>query len=230
MSLMDAYNTLQSDRVNDKEQFVDAILVLINSMLGDNLSEESTAIKALKEHKILEISENGDAKWLTRTFDESSVEILRKSIEQDIHKFANVPCMTDENFVGNSSGVAMRYKMLGFEQLTKIKQRYFTEGLKRRLKLFDEAIILKGGTTFAPDDVEIIFTRSLPVNESEIASMISQLDGIVSTETLITQLPFITDASAEMEKLKQQKEENVQLQQATFGYTENTEPVTEDEQ
>ena len=64
------------------------------------------------------------------------MEALRKSLEQDIHKFANVPCMSDESFGGNASGVAMRYKLLGLEQITNIIERYFREGLKERLRFF----------------------------------------------------------------------------------------------
>lgn len=227
ISLIDAYNILQSDRVNDKEQFVDAILLLINTSLGDNPDEESQAVKALRKNKILELGEDGDARWLTRTFDEASVEILRKAIEQDIHKFSNVPCMTDENFVGNSSGIAMRYKLLGFEQITKIKERYFTEGLKRRLLLFSNAMSKKG-MYFDPESVNITFARNLPVNETEIASMISQLDGKVPAEILLSQLPFIKNPGEAMKQLIKEKENDITYQKQKFGYIENI-PVSNEQ-
>lgn len=219
ISLIDAYNLLQSDRVNDKEQFVDSILLLLNSSLGDDAKEESEALKALKRERVLELHDNGDARWLTRTFDESSVEILRKAIEQDIHKFSNVPCMTDENFVGNSSGVAMRYKMLGFEQVTRIKERYFTEGLKRRIVLFENAMEKKGVPRFDPSVINITFTRNLPVNETEIASMVAQLSGQVPAEILLAQLPFIKDAEAAVHQMAREKADNLKRQQTAFGYT-----------
>ena len=41
ISLIDAYNTLMSDRVNDKEQFLEAILVLIGALLGDDEKEQA---------------------------------------------------------------------------------------------------------------------------------------------------------------------------------------------
>ena len=40
ISLINAYNTLQSDRVNDKEQFVKAILLISGQILGDTEEEE----------------------------------------------------------------------------------------------------------------------------------------------------------------------------------------------
>ena len=56
------------------------------------------------------------AEYLTRTFDESGVEILKKAIEQDIHKFSHIPCMSDESLWWKcQSGVAMEFKLLGME-------------------------------------------------------------------------------------------------------------------
>lgn len=219
LSLIDAYNLLQSERINDKEQFVDAILLLINASLGDSPEEESQSLNALKKQRALNLPENSDARWLTRTFDETSVEILRKSIEQDIHKFSNVPCMTDENFVGNLSGIAMRYKLLGFEQITRIKERYFSEGLKRRMRLFLNIMNATGKQTFDPDKVEITFTRNLPVNETEIASMVTQLSGQVPASILLSQLPFVKDSEKAIEELNREKDDAVKRQQLNFGYT-----------
>ena len=122
-SLIDAYNTLQSDRVNDKEQFVDSLLVIKGQILGDTAEEENSTYNAIKEYGVMTIDDTGDAKWLTRQFDENSVDLLRRSLESDIHKFSGVPCLSDESFSGNSSGVAMKYKLLAFEQMTKIKER-----------------------------------------------------------------------------------------------------------
>ena len=38
--------------------------------------------------------------------------------------------------------------------------------------------------------------------------MVNTLDGIVSTETLLAQLPFIDDVQGEMDKLDKEKEAN----------------------
>lgn len=193
ISLIDAYNVLQSDRVNDKEQFVDAILLIKGQVLGDSSSEESETYKAIKEYGIMTIDDGGDAKWLTRQFDEASVDILRKAIENDIHKFSGVPCMNDVNFSGNSSGVAMRYKLLAFEQMTKIKERYFSEGIKLRLKMMANALLTMKAIKIDIDDIQVLFTHSLPENEAELAETASRLKDIVPSERLIKLLPFIPD-------------------------------------
>ncbi|MBQ9383788.1 MAG: phage portal protein [Ruminiclostridium sp.] len=188
-TLIDAYNTLQSDRVNDKEQFVDSLLVIKGQVLGDTADEQQETFGAIKKYGVMTIDDTGDAKWLTRQFDENSVDVLRRSIESDIHKFSGVPCMSDSSFSGNSSGVAMKYKLIGFEQMTKIKERYFTEGLKIRLGLIANALTALGAPKPDVGDIRIVFTHSLPENEAEIAKTISLLKDVLPNEKLIKLLP-----------------------------------------
>ena len=121
ISLIDAYNLLQSDRVNDKEQMVDALLAIVGASLGDDQDDKVETARLLKEMKIIELDEGGDAKWLVKGLNEQQTEILKKSLKDDIHEFSKVPCLTDENFVGNASGVAMKYKLLGLNNWEKRK-------------------------------------------------------------------------------------------------------------
>ncbi len=222
IGLIDAYNLLLSDRVNDKEQFVDSILLLINAVLGDTPEETAEAKEKLQRNKLLELPGESDARYLTRTFDENGVATLQKELGEDIHRFANIPCLSDENFAGNASGVAMEYKMLGIEMITKIKERMFGEGIKKRVALYNTINQVKGGVPFG--EVTPVYTRGLPKNLQELANIVSQLDGVVPAEILLPLLPFIKDVPAAIELLKQQKAENIKAQQEAFGGVENTPP------
>ena len=216
ISFIDAYNLLMSDRVNDKEQFVNALLLIKGSVLGDDNAEKTETYKAIKENGVLELPEGAEAAYLTRQFDESSVEILRNALKKDIHTISNVPDMSDDNFGGNVSGVAMAYKLLGFELMTKTKERFFKEGLRYRLKCLNNILGLRGGK-LEISDIEIVMTRTLPSNNTELANMVSTLSGMVSQETLISQLPFVENAKEEISKLKSEKEDNTEYQQSIFG-------------
>jgi SPP1 family phage portal protein len=208
LTLIDAYNTLQSDRVNDKEQFVKALLVIKGQVLGDTDEESAEAYEAIKNSGVMVLDEHGDASFLTRQLDEGGAETLSKSISQDIHKFSGVPDMSDENFAGNVSGVAMKYKLLALEQMTKIKERYFTEGLRYRLECIANLLSVMGAGTFDVEGIKMQFTHSLPANESEIAQVISSLSGTVSQETLLSLLPFVKDPKKEADKVNEEKQAN----------------------
>lgn len=224
ISLIDAYNVLMSDRVNDKEQFVDAILKLKGVVLGDDEEQASQVIQLLKKYKVLELpaDQNADAEWLTKNLNENDIEVLRNAIRDDIHQFAMVPNLTDKNFAANASGVAMKYKLLGLEQLAKIKERYFIQGLRERLKLFANVLKVKGKAVDV-SEVTITMTRNLPANDVETATMIATLNGMVSTPTLISQLSFVHDPAEEVKAVEAEKEADIKRNQTAFGM-----PVGED--
>lgn len=203
ISLIDAYNLLQSDRVNDKEQLVDAILCLYGMDFDDQQAEQ------LKEYRMLaNIPSDAKAEYLVKQLNENEVDVLRKTLETDIHKISMVPNMSDVNFVGNSSGVAIRYKLLAFEQNIKNKERYMEKGLMERFELYNNFLKTMSKMEEVPiEEVDAVFKRNLPSNDFEISQMINNLSDLVDKETLISQLSFIKDAS-EIVKLKEQEDEN----------------------
>lgn len=223
ISLIDAYNTLMSDRVNDKEQFIDALLVIYGTILGDSAEEAEEAKEKLREMKLLELPSDAKAEYLTRTLDEVGVETLRKALKEDIYTFSHVPNLTDENFVGNSSGVAMEYKLLGLEMITKIKERYYKKGLRKRIAIFCHFLGLKQ-IMINPNSVMPVFSRALPKNLLELSQLISNLKGSVSEKTLLQLLPFVESPEEEIEAVKTQNEENVRLQREMFGNEPNNPP------
>jgi len=204
LSLIDAYDALQSDRVNDKQQFADSLLVFtgVGGLAMDGDGEGRPIGQRLREDKALALPDR-DAKveWLTKQLNESDTQVLADSIRTDIHKMAMVPDLTDRMFAGNATGVAMRFKLLGFDQLIKVKERWFREALRTRLALFSHIRKIQGAPALEAGRVQIAFSRSIPVNELEIAQTIRTLHGLVPDRLLLTQVPFITDAEAAYQEL-----------------------------
>jgi len=202
LSLIDAYNLLQSDRINDKEQLVDAILCMYGMDFDSEQADE------LRDSRMISnIPVDGKIEYLVKTLQESDVDILRQNIENDIHKISMVPNMSDVNFVGNSSGVAIRYKLLAFEQNIKNKERYMEKGLMERFKLYNNFLVTSSKMSEVPiEEVDAMFKRNLPSNDFEISQMITNLSDYIDTETLISQLSFVKDASDIIEAKKQEDE------------------------
>lgn len=236
--LIDAYNALMSDRVTDKEQFIDAILAIYGTLLSDEeeVDEDGNQItdnmgnakKALKKRKVLEMPDGTKAEYLTRTFDEAGVEILKKAIEQDIHKFSHIPCLSDEAFGGNVSGVAMEFKLLGMENITKIKSRYYKKGLRKRLLIFSN-FLSNMGISVDVSGITPTFTRAMPKNLLEISQIIANLWGKVGKKTLLAQIPFVEDPEEELKKVEEEAEADMKRQQEMFSMTANTPPEKKDD-
>lgn len=207
--LIDAYNILESDRVNDKEQFVDAFLFLI----GIDLDSEQA--KKLREERILMGYEGAGAEYLSKVMSESDVQVLRDSLKTDIHRFSMIPDLTDQTFGTNLSGVAIKYKLMGFEQHVRNKERYFTKALKQRFELYDNFLSLKGAMEYVPlHRIDVVFTRNLPVNELETSQMVKNLAGIATSETLLSQLSFVGDPKEEAQLASKERMLNEQMKEA----------------
>lgn len=201
ISLIDAYNIMQSDRVNDRQQLVDAILV------AKNFKFNAAQLSDLKQSRLISgLPENATIEYLVKSLNEADTDVLRKNLEADIHKISMVPNMADENFAANSSGVAIRYKLLSFEQATKNKERYFERGLMERFKLYSNFLASTSviSNAVSIEDVDAIFRRNLPSNDFETSQMINNLVGLVDKSLLASQLSFVQDAQETVDLASQE--------------------------
>ena len=206
LPLIDGYDALQTDRLQDKERFADSLLVLTGCQLrqtyhtrtrtdaNGNVIEEQVPDappeKKLKKDRLLTLPDSdASAQYLSNTFHEADTEVLRAALREDIHRLSLVPDLSDRSFAQNLSGVAMRYKLMGLEQLAAIKERWFREALKTRLRLFSACLSALGRPALDAEKTSVRFTRSLPQDREENARVISLLRDTVPREALLSLLP-----------------------------------------
>lgn len=217
ISLIDAYDIMASDTVNDFAYFVDAYLCLYG------LTAENEDIQDMKERRVILLDEGTKAEWLIKNSNDTSLENMKDRLDKDIHKFAKCPNLADQEFASNASGVAIKFKTLGTENLVSIKERKFKRGLQQRLELISTiSSVMREGFDWRA--IDIIFSRNLPSNDIDIANMVNTLQGIVSDETLLAQIPFVEDVQAELERVSDQKEKDKELNpffQADLNYSTN---------
>lgn len=148
---------------------------------------------------------------------------LHFTMDDNLSLDEEIPCMSDESFGGNVSGVAMEFKLLGMENITKIKTRYYKKGLRKRVRIFCNYLALHG-ISIDPSGITMTFTRALPKNLLEISQIVANLWGKVSRKTLLSQVPFVDDVDEELKALETEEEENLKRQREVFGLQDNTPP------
>ena len=224
ISLIDAYDKMESDSLNDFEYFVDAYLALYG------FTADAEDVAQMKENRVLLMDEGTSAEWLIKQTSDVYVENMKNRLDNDIHKFAKCPNMSDENFASNASGVAIKFKLLGTENLVAIKERKFKRGIQQRLELMSAInSILREGFDWRA--IDIIFTRNIPSNDVDIANMVNSLKDLVSEETLLAQIPFVENVQNELERLKKEREESKELNPFfSVGLGYNTEAMNKDKE
>ena len=70
---------------------------------------------------------------------------------------------------------------------------------------------------FEGEEWELIFNRDIMINESSVINDIKNSVGILSDETLIAQHPWVDDVRTELERIKEQKEEAMDMYSGGFG-------------
>lgn len=201
--LNDALNMLQSDRVNDKEQLVAAILALYAATVDDEDME------SVKKDRVLMLPEGARAEYLIKPMDEASIEVLKKSIVDDIYTVTMTPNLSDEKFAGNSSGVALNLKLIPFIQNIDNKKNFMSIGMDERFEIYSAILhtLSKMNQLVNASQVDIVFKHNLPQNKLEIAQIIGLLWGKVDRATLISWLPDVKDAEEILNALEKDEEE-----------------------
>lgn len=200
VSLIDEYNKTLSSNSDEFEKFATAYMILKGL---DDTSDED--IKEISEKRSIRVPNDAEVSYLTKTLNTSSVMEHLKEIDKKIHTMSNVPNMADDSFAGNLSGVALAYKLQGFENLIKGKERKFEQALKNRLKLITTILNVKGNR-YDWKQMNFKFDRNLPKNVLEASEIVANLKDIIPAEFLVTLLPFIDDPKALAEAIKKQEE------------------------
>lgn len=198
ITLQDAYNELQSGEVDSWDAFADAYLIFRGVQANQDDLEDA------KQSRVFMIDNDADIDYLTKNINDTQIQNMLIDINNNIHKIANCPDFSQESF-GSASGISLRYRLLGFENVSANIEANMRKALQKRIELICAILKIKGSETLWRD-VKIQFTRNLPINIEETANIVNSLRGIVSDETLITLLPFINDPEAEIERLKRQEQ------------------------
>lgn len=228
---IDAYDKSQSDTANEQEDFADAYLVLQGQ---PNTNDED--ITDMKKARVIVLDEgvpNGQAPsayYLVKQYDVAGVEAYKNRLNDDIHKLSFVPDMSDENFSGNSSGEALKYKLFLLDQLRATKERLYKRGVMQRFRLVASIWGIKQRNNSDIENLEIIFTPNLPANVKESVDVASAVEGIVSKETQLSILPMVEDVGAEQERIQAEEEalQNRNPQYNGVGQNQNANDQNQD--
>jgi SPP1 family phage portal protein len=215
ISLIDLYDSGQSDTANYMTDFNEATLVISGDL--DMGRYTVSDIAEMKRANVLLLN-NGvnadgskaetDAKYVYKQYDVSGTEAYKDRLQKDIHKISFVPDLTDESFSGTQSGEAMKYKLFGFQQMSKTRQRSFKKGLMRRYRLL---LNIKSQVQEADNsdlgDLTVTFTPNLPKAVLDELKALSDAGTEFSQETMLGLASFVEDISAELDRIKEEQQD-----------------------
>jgi len=201
LSLIDAYDRSVSDLSSELEQFRLAYIALYG------LKAEKEDIDKLRQTGMFEMTKDGKIEFITKKLDIDGIMKYFNRLENNIVRFAKSVNFKDENFYGNLSGVAIRYKLMQLEEKAMTTQVKFEVADKAMWKVLERATAIRS-TFFDSTLIKRQFTRNIPVNMLEEARIQTELEGKVSTKTRLGVASFIENPGLEAQALDEERISN----------------------
>ncbi len=210
-ALQDGLNSILSNFENNMEEDArNTILILVNYD-GENLGEfrrnlaQYGAVKvrtvdgAAGDLKTLEIEVNGENY-------KTILEIFKKAIIENAMGYD----AKDDRITGEPNQMNIQSMYNDIDLDANDMETEFQAALDELLWFVRCHLANVGAGDFENDDLEIIFNRDLPMVESEVIANIKQSVGLLSDETLIAQHPWVDDPKAELKRVQEQKQRELE--------------------
>lgn len=209
LNLIDAYDRTFSDVNSEVEQLRLAYM----AFYGYEPDEETLArAKRTGAFGLDAKSEGVGIEFITKNLNDNIIEHHLDRLEANIMRFGKSVNMADEQFAGNLSGVAIKYKITPLENKCITLERKVTAALRHQFRVLCTAWAKKG-INVDYTDIHFEFKRNLPVNVKDEAETTTLLRGQVSERTRLGQLSFVGNIDGEMEEMAKDAESRIDLSQ-----------------
>ncbi len=227
-NLIDAYDLINSNYVNTVEDLKEIIWLITGYGAEDLLA----LIENLRVNGIARTNDTTgkiDAKLLPIPYE--AREALLKRLKELIYEFGRAVDTTNKDLIGQApSGVSLEFlysdlDMKADDIITSLRASIYEMLWYVLHDLKMENQITSNVKEF---DFKIEFNKSRIFNEIEKVQALSN-DQVLSTKTKLELNPWVDDPDVELERINEEKEENIKRQQALFETNGNF-GKTEDEE
>lgn len=154
LPLLDAINEVESNRLDDVQQYVNSFLALLGGTIDDKTA------KALDEHKMLCLPEGVDAKYLSVALQQSDTQVLADSLYEYVLTICGVPNRNGGSSTSDTgSAVIFRDGWSSAEAHMKSVEEEYKDADLRFLKLVLRILRDSVGTSLKLWDVIPKFSR-----------------------------------------------------------------------
>lgn len=221
-SLQDGLNLIESNFQNSMEEDTrNTILVLVNYD-GENLGEFRRNLAQFGAVKVRTVDgAGGDLKTLQVEVNSDNYKAILEIFKKAIIENAMGYDAKDDRTQGNPNKMNIQSMYSDIDLDASNMETEYQASLEDLLWFINAHLANTGQGDFDGEDIDIIFNRDMLISESEIIENCQKSLGILSTETVIANHPWIDDAQAEIERIKKEKEESIEQYEFAFNPNQN---------
>lgn len=207
--LQDAYETNLSDIVNEISDYRLAYLIMLGCNVDYKTKDEAgkTQLDYMKEKGIINANEKDVIiKFLTKDINDTFVQNTLDSIKKNIYEISS-HIDTNEKLQSNTSGSALRNRLIGLEQRVRDSEGSMKNIIQGRMYFLFKLFNKIENTNYDYRDISVKFTLNIPQDDLLMAQTLSQF-GIgenISLKTALTQLSFVNNPDQEIKLIEDYK-------------------------
>lgn len=214
ITLINELDRALSQKANQVEYFDNAYLYMLGIQLEKDRNTGQPKLDLKNDRFIYapaDTAVNGKIGFVSKPDGDNMQENLINRLTEWIFQTAMIPNMNDQAFSGNSSGVALQYKLLPMKNRASNKERKFVHSLRHLYQIiFSVGTVLPDSSKNKWQDLSFQFTRNMPANIADEVNSAVNASGIVSKETALSLLSFIDDPKSEINRMDKEKDEEME--------------------
>ena len=203
-TLIEALDKALSKKADQVDYFDNAYLLA----LGLNLEDENGRIHIDRNQRFIYSPDadatNAKVEFIGKPDADGMQENLINRLIDLIYYTSMIPNLQDSAFSGNSSGVALQFKLLPMQNMAAFQERKFIKSLRRMFKVLFESAdggqIVRAINKDSWLDLRFTYTRNMPQNMADAVSTAVQASSLLSQQTALAMIPGIDDPQAEIER------------------------------
>lgn len=221
-TLQDGLNLIESNFQNAMEEDTrNTILVLMNYD-GENLGEFRRNLAQYGAVKVRTVDgAGGDLKSLQVEVNSDNYKAILEIFKKAIIENAMGYDAKDDRLAGNPNQMNIQSMYSDIDLDANGMETEYQASFEELLWFINCHFANMGMGDFDGEEVDIIFNRDIMISEGEVIDNCQKSVGLLSDETIIANHPWVDDPQAEMERLKKQKEAELEQYGNSFDSTNN---------
>lgn len=221
-ALQDAINLLTSDFVNNMQEDVGSSVLVLHNYDGEDLGTFRKNLMTYRAIKVrsVEGSDGGVDSLQIEVNAENYrtvLELLKKALIENVRSYD----AKDDRLGNNPNQMNIQSMYADIDLDANDMETELQAAFEDILWFVNVHLANTGQGNYMNEDVEVIFNRDILINESEAIDNCSKSVGIISDETIVSMHPWTTDPAEELERVKKQKEEQLEQQDPYRAAFEN---------
>lgn len=201
-SLQDGINMILSDFENNMQEDARNTILVLQNYDGENLGEFRRNLAAYGAVKVKTVDgAAGGITTLTVTVNSENYKVILELFKKALIENGRGYDAKDDRMSGNPNQMNIQSMYSDIDLDANGMETEFQAAMEELLWFINVHLGVEGET------VKFIFNRDILINESESITNCKSSLGVISTETIVGQHPWVTDVEEEMNRIAAEKKE-----------------------